>query len=190
MQNSSISCIVRAFIQELQKVICELSKQDKEKEAKTIINHFAFNIIIRVYAIHIFTGRTSRFTPGIDKFTITGYEECLVLLEQSKFSNIKPKCNTVIKRVKIPKGYGKTRPLGIFNMLDRVLQKMLTVLIEPFYDAHFHSDVYGFRPGRSAIQAVARATGLLNQGQIRKTLISIDIEGCFDNIATERLLKI
>lgn len=190
MQKSFISKLIREFIHDLQEFICKLSKQDKDCFAKQVIEYFSFNIVIRIYAIHTFTGRLSRFTPGTDEFVIKSMSDCIVLLEKTKLNNLKIK-KSFVKRIFISKKYeGQFRPLAVFNIIERILQKCLIILIEPYYDVKLHDEVFGFRSGRSPMQAVGYFLKLCSQGQKRKVIIGLDIKNCFDNISTEVLKNI
>jgi group II intron reverse transcriptase/maturase len=91
-----------------------------------------------------------------------------------------------VKRVLIPKGGKGYRPLGIPTVLDRIAQTVVKAYVEPRMEAIFHQNSYGYRPGRKAHDALARARANCWKYD---WVIDLDIKGYFDNIDHELLLK-
>jgi len=126
--------------------------------------------------------KRNRGAAGIDKVSIGLYEKNLVpnllaLMRQLKTGTFRP---LPLRRVRIPKGDGKTRPLGIPAVRDRVAQEVLRLLLSPIFEPIFHDDSYGFRPARNCHMAVERVLELHRQGYC--VVLDADIQGFFDNI--------
>jgi RNA-directed DNA polymerase len=126
--------------------------------------------------------KRNRGVAGIDKVSIQLFENnldqnLLALMRCLKDGTYQ---SHPLRRVHIPKGDGKTRPLGIPAVRDRVAQEVIRQLLSPLFEQIFHNDSFGFRPGRGCHLAVERVLQLHQQGY--KFVLDADIKGFFDNI--------
>lgn len=129
------------------------------------------------------------YTSGTDNLNIKDIEklfvEKLALIIQRKFQFYKPK---PVRRVEIPKPNGKTRPLGIPTIIDRLIQQCILQVLEPICEAKFHERSNGFRPNRSAEHALAQCYKMI-QRQHLYFVVDVDIKGFFDNVNHAKLIR-
>ena len=132
--------------------------------------------------------KANQGAAGVDRQSITDFEADLsnnlykLWNRLSSGSYFPPP----VRRVEIPKADGGTRPLGIPTVADRIAQEVARRYLEPYLEAVFHTDSYGYRPGRSAIDAVRQAR---QRCWRYDWALDIDVKAYFDSIDWERLLK-
>ena len=132
--------------------------------------------------------RKNKGGPGIDGMTV---EELLPHLRKTwpgtrealLAGTYQP---SPVKRQSIPKSGGGVRELGIPTVLDRFIQQALLQVLQPGFDVGFSEHSYGFRPGRSAHQAVTAARRLVQEG--RRFVVDVDLERFFDRVNHDVLM--
>ena len=132
--------------------------------------------------------RKNKGAPGVDGMSVEGLSDYLKShweTHRKELLNGKYRPSPV-KRVEIPKPDGGVRQLGIPTVLDRFIQQALAQILQAEYDKTFCDYSYGFRPNRSAHQAVLKAQEYQNQGY--QTVVDIDLEKFFDRVNHDKLM--
>lgn len=129
-------------------------------------------------------------TAGVDGITVDEIAEYIKenkdrITDKIRKRRYKPQ---PVKRVQIPKENGKKRNLGIPTVMDRIIQQAIVQVISPIFEEQFNDNSYGFRPKRSAEQAVIKAIEYLNDGY--EWIVDIDLEKFFDTVNQDRLITI
>src|SRR5580698_8961147 len=132
--------------------------------------------------------KANKGSPGVDGMTVRQLPEYLeqhwpAIREQLLSGTYKPQ---PVRRVEIPKPDGGVRKLGIPTVLDRFVQQAVMQVLQGRWDAEFSEHSHGFRPGRSAHQAVAEAQKYIAEG--RRWVVDLDLEKFFDRRSEERLM--
>jgi RNA-directed DNA polymerase len=110
--------------------------------------------------------KANKGAPGIDNISITEFPDCArehwnAIRKSLASGSYQP---LPVKRVEIPKRSGGTRPLGIPTVTDRLIQQAISQVLGPIFDPGFSDASYGFRPGRSAHDAVYKVRDYIKEG--------------------------
>lgn len=167
--------------------IATLAREIQDGPLRTLAHHIDVEFLCEAFR------RTRKDgAPGVDGRTARRYEENLEvnlqdLLDRAKSGSYRA---PPVRRVEIPKGDGRsTRPIGIPTIEDKILQRAVTMILEAIYEGDFESFSYGFRPGRSAHQALnALADGTMKM--YGGWVVEVDIQGFFDNLEHHHLRDI
>ncbi len=135
--------------------------------------------------------RKTKTSPGVDGVTFVDIEESdqgvRGFLEELQ-ADLRSKSYQpdAVRRVHIPKPDGRTRPLGIPTVRDRVVQMAVLLILEPIFEADFRDSSFGFRPGRNAHDALDSIREQLRRG--KREVYDADLKGYFDTIPHDKLM--
>lgn len=178
---------IQSSVQQKQNMMYQASGQSDWKRVRQLQRDIIRDKYAKLLAVRKVTvENTGKFTAGIDGETIRDNQARWNLAIKLKLDDkYEPKPT---KRIYIPKSNGKKRPLGIPTVKDRAMQALVKMALEPEWEAKFSADSYGFRPGRSAHDAVR---AVWNSLKLKKyaVILDADIKGCFDNLNQEHILK-
>lgn len=127
---------------------------------------------------------------GIDKMEVESLRDYLVLHKEELIQSImggtyRP---NPVRRVEISKENGKMRMLGIPTVVDRVVQQAIAQILSPIYERQFSTSSYGFRPKRSAHQALNKCKEYITEGY--KSAVDMDLEKFFDTVNQSKLIEV
>lgn len=173
-------------VRELQGRIFEASKRNDSGQIRNLQKLLMRSYYLKLLAVRrVSQENVDRRTPGVDKLVRSSPKErgeMVDLLCQRDISKHEP---SPVNRIYIPRGKGRPpRPLGIPTILDRCVQYIVTTALEAEWEQRFEGCSYGFRPGRSAHDAMQRIFNVVANCRTEKRwVLDGDITGCFDNIS-------
>src|SRR5437667_5850561 len=186
MEGRGVLTMASVSLQDLRRRLYVKAKADKDWRFWGLYVHVAKLETLRTaYDL----AKRNNGAPGIDGVTFDaieagGIEAFLAQLRDELVTRTYwPLRN---RRVEIPKDGGKVRVLGIAAIRDRVVQGALKLILEPIFEADFHDGSYGYRPKRTAQQAVDRVAEAIVRNKTR--VIDVDLAAYFDSVRHDRLL--
>ena len=134
--------------------------------------------------------KSNKGAEGVDGMTVGDLDEWLAdnadaLLQRLQDGKYRPQ---PVRRVEIPKDNGKTRPLGIPTVVDRVIQQAIGQVLSPLYESQFSDQSYGFRPGRGAHDALRQCVQYITDGY--RWVVDMDLEKFFDTVNQSKLIQL
>ena len=174
---------------DMQEVFDKLYAQSKAGKNFTDLYDLIINPPNIMLAYRNIKANTGSKTAGVNGKTISDWKlttsNDYVEYVQRRLNNYFPH---KVKRVEIPKPNGKTRPLGIPTIEDRLIQQCIKQILEPILEAKFYPYSYGFRPNRDTTNAIAEFYRKVNWDKLYY-VVDVDIKGFFDNVNHGKLLK-
>src|SRR6516225_9856888 len=173
-------------VQELQRKLWVCAKQSKTRRFHALYDRIYRSDVLWKAWVRV---RSNGGAAGVDEITLRSIEEQGVaqflegIQADLKAGEYRP---SAVRRHYIPKADGKQRPLGIPTVRGRVVQMAAKIMIEPIFEADFEASSFGFRPKKSAVQAMEAIRIAGNQGH--DFVVDADIKGYFDNIDQEKLM--
>ena len=178
---------VERNVRRLQERIFRASRDGEPAKVKNLQKLLVRSSSAKLLAIRRVTQiNRGKNTPGIDGVVCPMPSSRLAMFRKGlSLEGYRPK---PVRRVYIPKAGGKERPLGIPTMLDRVMQALVTLALEPEWEPRFEANSYGFRPGRCTMDAIEALHRTLSKSGSSRWILDADIAACFDRIDHAALL--
>jgi RNA-directed DNA polymerase len=175
-------------VQVLRQKLGQKAKQEKRFRFYSLYGHLQNPEVIRAawQAVRRNGGAAGVDGVSVEELAATPEREEAFLAELRQSLQERTYRAQAVRRVYIPKANGKLRPLGIPTVRDRVVQAAVLLLLEPIFEADFEDCSFGFRPGRSAHDALAAIRAHLKTGQV--TVYDADLAGYFDSIPHDQLM--
>ena len=175
-------------LRELRQKLSQKAKQQKRFRFYSLYAHICRTETLQAAWDAV---RCNGGAPGVDGVSIeqiaaSEESEAAFIAELQRSLQERTYRAQAVRRVYIPKANGKLRPLGIPTVRDRVVQAAVLLILEPIFEADFEDCSYGFRPGRSAHQALRQIHQHLKEGY--SAVYDADLAGYFDSIPHDKLM--
>jgi RNA-directed DNA polymerase len=169
----------------LQVRIAKAAKSQQWRQVKALQRMLVRSFAAKALAVKRVTENRGRRTPGVDGETWSTPESKWKAVFRLQRRGYQPR---PLRRVYIPKANGQRRPLGIPTMLDRAMQALYLLALEPVSETTADRNSYGFRPHRSTADAIEQLFINLGRKHSAQWVMEGDIKGCFDNISHDWLI--
>jgi RNA-directed DNA polymerase len=165
-----------------QRALAQTAQQNPEHRFSNLYSLLHWDYWLRCAADAVLQ-RPGSATAGIDGKTRYDFKERYEKQIASLRAELKHKTYAPqpVRRVYIPKGNGKTRPLGIATLRDRIVQEALRAILDPIYESDFLPHSYGFRKGRCTMDAIAVMMPLVTTSAKHYYVIEGDLKSYFDH---------
>lgn len=177
--------VINRQVRGLQVRIAKATKEQRWRKVKTLQRLLTRSFAAKALAVRRVTENRGRQTPGIDGELWSTPLAKWKAIGRLQRTGYRPK---PLRRVYIPKANGSRRPLGIPTMLDRAMQALYLLALEPVSETRADRNSYGFRPHRSTADAIEQCFVNLSRKSSAQWTMEGDIKGCFDNISHDWLL--
>jgi RNA-directed DNA polymerase len=176
---------------EMQRKLSQWSEQDKERKFYDLYDFLYDQDWLRLAHDYVKQNAGS-MTAGCDGINMSIFDEELELNLQQITTELKSESFVPhpVRRVYIPKPNGKTRPLGIPSIKDRIVQEALRMVLEPIFEAYFSPYSFGFRPTRRTMDAIKCIAWSVQEHKKYFWIIEGDISSYFDTIHHPKLLRL
>ncbi len=177
--------LVQRKVRGLQVRIAQATKEGQWRRVKSLQRLLTHSFAARALAVRRVTENRGKKTPWVDGELWSTPDSKWGAIARLNRTGYRPQ---PLRRVYIPKANGKRRPLGIPTMLDRAMQALYLLALEPVSETTADRNSYGFRPRRSTADAIEQCFVNLSRKHSAEWVLEGDIKGCFDNISHDWLL--
>jgi RNA-directed DNA polymerase len=176
----------RQCVRRLQMRIAKAVKERSKSKVKALQWLLTHSFYAKLLAVKRVTSNKGKNTPGVDGILWKGGKAKIQAAHSLQRHGYKAQ---VLRRIYIPKKNGKKRPLSIPTMYDRAMQALHKLALAPVAETTADRNSYGFREGRGCADAIAAAFNALSKPNSATHILEGDIQGCFDNISKEWMLR-